>query len=52
MNKFVCTSLSAALVFATVSPEMARDHGFYDAYAPRDDAASAMVDYRIPFGGR
>ena len=52
MKKFVGTSLSAALVFATVSPAMARDYGFYDAYASREDAATAVVDYRIPFGGK
>ena len=56
MKKFVCASLSAALCVTTASPALSqtlsRDFGFYDAYASRSDAATAMVDYRIPLGGR
>ena len=56
MKKFVCASLSVALCLTTAAPAFAqglsKDFGFYDAYASRRDAASAMLDYRIPLGGR
>ena len=56
MKKFVCASLSATLCLTTAAPAFAqslsKDFGFYDAYASRQDAASAVLDYRIPFGGR
>jgi hypothetical protein len=53
VKKFVCASLSAALVSATVTPALAQqDFGFYDAYASREDAATAMLDYRIPLDGK
>ena len=52
MKKFVCTSLSAALVAFTVAPAFAQDYGFYDAHASRKDGASAMLDYRIPLDGK
>ena len=56
MKKFVCASLSVALALTTAAPAFAqglsKDFGFHDAYASRRDAATAMLDYRIPFGGR
>ena len=56
MKKFVCASLSATLLLTVTSPAFAgdrsRDFGFQGANLARDDAATAMVDYRVPFGGR
>jgi hypothetical protein len=56
VRKFVCTSLSATLLLTVVSPafgrDLSRDFGFQGANMARDDAATATVDYRIPFGGK
>ena len=56
MKKFVCTSLSAALLLTPFGPafgrDLSRDFGFQGANLARDDAAVAAVDYRIPFGGK
>jgi hypothetical protein len=55
VKKFVCAGMSAALSLSLAAPALAqglsRDHGFNDAYASRQEAATAMLDYRIPLGG-
>jgi hypothetical protein len=52
VKTLVCTSLSAALCFLTVTPTQAQNYGVYEAFGPRGSAAVAVADVRIPLGGK
>ncbi len=50
MKRLLCATLSAAVCVATVTPALAQDYGFYDAFAGRRDAATATANLKVPLG--
>lgn len=52
MKKFIATTLSGAVLLATVAPAAAQDYRATGGFAPQEDEVSATVNYRIPFGAK
>lgn len=52
MKKFIVTTLSSAVLLATVSPAAAQDYRFTEAFAPQEDEISATFNYKVPLGAK
>lgn len=50
MKKLIATTLSGAVLLASVAPAVAQDYRYASGFAPQQDEVTATVNYRVPLG--
>jgi len=50
VKTILATTLSGAVMLATVAPAAAQDYRFTDSFAPQRDEVTATLNYRVPLG--
>ena len=50
MKRLIASTLTAAVVMATVTPAFAQSYRYSEAFAPQQDEVAATVNFRVPLG--